>query len=431
MIKYLFQTIIVLSFVGIVYFMFDWQTASGIVALILLVTTQVLLIASKTKVKKAGGKSVIRQQVVASPAKTTPRKAVKSSGESINSEIFSKFQQNLSLSTSQKEEPEEQDVVLSISSKGKQSRKKTAPPAPTENEGSGARVAELLKKTIQEAEKKRVSQESSIAEKLDNMPIEPLGSIFDDLDEKDSSASTAIKPKGGKKQLSSIENSRAPLQANENLSMDLFSGKTDEAVDDEEVVVSISADFIRDKNYIDALGTINKYYEACALDDMKEIRNKEIIRMKGECEFELEDYLKASKSWQELFNKYMKPKEDGFLALLEEIMEKFTRQNQQQYAVQFYFTALNEYRQLRNTRRMDEVYAEIEEAYNTMEDWPRLIQTYQNHLTIKKIIKDYKGQIVLLDHLGKLQYDQGDANGSKASYQQSIAIKKELAKRRG
>ena len=211
--------------------------------------------------------------------------------------------------------------------------------------------------------------------------------------------------------------------------MDMFSEKDEEKpIDDEEVVLSLSSDFIRDKNYKDALDTINQYYESCVLDDDLEVKNKEIIRLKGECEFELGEYLKASKSWQELFNKYMKPKEERFLPLLEGIMERFTRQKQQQYSVQFYFTALNEYRQLRNTRRMDDIYAEIEVAYNSMEDWPRLIQTYQNHLTIKKIIKDYKGQIVLLDHLGKIQYDQGDSAGSRASYQQSIAIKKELAK---
>lgn len=432
-IKYLFQTLIVLAFVGMVYFMFEWQTASGIIALIFLVTIQILYIAARTR--KISQNSPLRARMPSPPRavkeKTATVKPTVSSGETINAEIFSKFQQNLSASSASKEE-EPQDVV-SISSKIKKSPLKTAPSIAASPEESGSRVAELLKKTIKEAEKKRISQESSIAEKLDNMPIEPLGSIFDDLDDQESSNTTAINPKGGKKKVKSVE-APAPLQSNENLNLDLFSNKEDEsadAVDDEEVVLSLVSDFMKDKNYKDALGTILPYYESCEQDDAREIKDKEVIRLKGECEFELGEHLTASKSWQELFNNYMKPKDKDFLPLLEGIMERFSREKKQQYAVQFYFTALNEYRQLRNTKRMDDIYGEIEVAYNSMEDWPRLIQTYQNHLTIKKIIKDYKGQIVLLDHLGKLQYDQGDAAGSKASYQQSIAIKKQLAKRRG
>ena len=61
-----------------------------------------------------------------------------------------------------------------------------------------------------------------------------------------------------------------------------------------------------------------------------------------------------------------------------------------------------------------------------MEDWPRLIQTYQNHLSIKKMLNDHQGQLEIYDHLGKLQYDQGDAEGSKLSYEESMSIKKQI-----
>jgi hypothetical protein len=77
---------------------------------------------------------------------------------------------------------------------------------------------------------------------------------------------------------------------------------------------------------------------------------------------------------------------------------------------------------------MDTIYQEIEAAYRQMEDWPRLIQTLQNHLSIRKTLKDHTGQLDLLDHLGKLLYDQGDAASSKKCYERRLVIENEMAK---
>ena len=90
------------------------------------------------------------------------------------------------------------------------------------------------------------------------------------------------------------------------------------------------------------------------------------------------------------------------------------------------FTALNEYRQLHDHFKMDVLYDEIEIAYRQSEDWPRLIQTYQNHLSIKKVLKDYVGQLDLLDHLGKLLYDQGEEDKSRKCYEQRLVIENEM-----
>ena len=76
---------------------------------------------------------------------------------------------------------------------------------------------------------------------------------------------------------------------------------------------------------------------------------------------------------------------------------------------------------------MDEIYQEIETAYEQMKDWPRLTQTYQNHLSIKNSLKDYEGQLELLDLLGKLLFDQGDAEGSRKCYEQRLAIENRLS----
>jgi len=112
--------------------------------------------------------------------------------------------------------------------------------------------------------------------------------------------------------------------------------------------------------------------------------------------------------------------------VLERAIEIFKKEKKYSLALPFLFSVLNEYRQFGNHKRMDEIYNEIEQGYRDQQDWKRLIKTYQNHLTIKKLLKDFKGQLKLLDHLGKLYYDQKNADGSKECYEQSIAIKAEM-----
>ena len=43
-------------------------------------------------------------------------------------------------------------------------------------------------------------------------------------------------------------------------------------------------------------------------------------------------------------------------------------------------------------------------------------------------VQDFTGQLDILDHLGKMLYDQGDAEGSRQCYEQRLAIETQMNK---
>ncbi len=415
-IKTIVQVIIVLGFLGGSFLILDdWQIAITIDILLILVIGQLLFLVSKLSINK--NKDPIDPKRVASlietenDAKPNKKKAqpikkgdlTEDSKDKMDSKLFSKTQKNLKQSQKDGEEVtdrgiDDQDVVLPVSFKAK-SKKQVAPA------------------------------------RQDKIPAESPDSIFGDIQEPVKPVSTEIKPKKRikpetiSKKLSKISKSvkddeKAPLISHETLtSKDL--GSDNELLEDEAAIMySVAEKAYHDGKYKEALNTTLNWFQNHYKYNTRAAQNKDLLKLKADSQFALLKYDLATATYQEYFKKYLRSCDDEYLAFLDDVTNKFSLSIQQHHAIQFYYTALNEYRQAGNHSKMDQLYNEIELAYRKTEDWPRLIQTFQNHLCIKKMLKDYDGQLTILDHLGKLQYDQGDANGSKKSYEQSIAIKK-------
>ena len=263
-----------------------------------------------------------------------------------------------------------------------------------------------------------------------------MDSIFDNIAEPEKMpsanmvAKTKIDPQTIIRKMEDIAQKSASrkggaLIPNERLTSEDFDGSIKVLENEAEMVLSVASKAYRDESYEEGLATIRKWFQNSYKYNTQAKQNGDLLKLKADCEFALLRYEEAADTYQEYFTKHLKSGDGDYMEFLDGLVDRFTLAMQQHYAVPFYFTALNEHRKVQNHGKMDWIYSQIETAYRNTEDWARLIQTYQNHISIKKMLKDYEGQLDILNHLGKLQYDQGDAAGSKKSYELSIAIKNE------
>ena len=447
--KPIIQIVILACLAVALFFLFEWQTAAAMSALAVLIIAQVYYLASRVKIRSSSN-----TQKQMHPQAQRPTPTVQPSQEStfeatsektkIDSSVFSTFQKNLDASQKdqaipiKKKQPkkpalEPNEVVLSLSNKAKKAPTKPKPSTPkTEPPKPGLNKANPYIKSNNK--KPEVTKQPT---KADPFPDTPIGSMFEDLHETLGSSeepkkeeAKVIQPK--KEQKKSVIKpekkkvvSEKPLESKEYLSTEDLVPNEIEAQKEEEIIKTLAQNAYREGKFIESYNLIAQWLKSTGQKEGGSAISDEILELKANCEFETEKYEDSSKTWQTLVERKIKNKSDDYLSLVEDLIKKFTQKQQQQSALQFYFTALREYQRDNNYSKMDQVYTTIEQAYEQTKDLNRLIQTYQNHLSIKKSLKDFDGQLTLLDHLGKLLYDQGDSNGSKRCYQQSIEIKKE------
>ncbi len=345
--------------------------------------------------------------------------------------MFKQFQQNLDSSKTEHAKDQEEEVVLSLSSPKKKRpkentslNKKAKSKAKTAASGYGR-----YKKGSKKPDHKGGEQPE-----IETINVDSIDSLFDDMNESSDQNTNlgSVKPKPRKKVKGASEKDPLitipPLTAKEVLtSHDL---EPDQETKEEEAGLVLSAvkKSIKSKKYDEAVKTVRHWLQSDNTDSAPSEQVKNILLLKVECEIGLQNFNDAAKTGQLILKKYFTPIDDESLEQIEQWNEKFISAKKQEQALHFLFTTLNEYRIRNDDVKMDQIYMHIEAAYEQMEDWPRLIQTLQNHMGIKKNIKDFEGQLSLLDHLGKLLYDQGDAQGSKRCYEQSIAIKSQMVK---
>lgn len=440
------QIVIVTAAVGLPVFFFtgwNWTVQAAITGLVFLLMVQVQFIISKTHVKTD-------RKARKKPVKTVAPKATKPvledpdrlKGQAIDPSVFSKFQKNLSQST----EPlppksnEQEEVVVSLSSQGKSKNLKKAPqdkPVKTKT------VKQATTQATQAATGKKSAADTPGA-LPDNISVGSIGSIFDDISEPPEINTGKVDPvklparklvKLGSLQDKTIDSAEtakpdvdAPLASNELLTESDFEADAGTVEDQLDISLSLARNYFGKKEFVKSLSTAQQFLDEGDIEGSNRDRLIELVQLKGDCELELEQFENASKTFQEFYKNHISNKHPQYLDRLEQTIARFVDADQQQYAVHFLFTALNEFRQQHEFHKMDEIYTEIESAYHQKQDLPRLIQTFQNHLAIKKTIKDFKGQLDILDHLGKLLYDQGDDEGSRKCYEQRLAVESQMEK---
>lgn len=427
-----------IALVGVVLFSFELKTGLVIIGLVVLVIIQIMFILSRARVNRP---STPKPRVKTKPAAKSSRQGIKTvtSDKGINSELFSKFQKNLNLSNQSKRADQSEpnsDVILSISSKTK---RKSAPSAPNTDTG------QIPEKTPPaKAPPQTPVSDTPLSE---DMPVEPLGSIFDDALEPLGQYENKTQPKekdqpvarepdqptvektGAEPSENTSSANNEPIKSHEFLTSEDLS-RSDQIVDDEaNFIMNVVKNHMEKKDFQTCLASINQYIKDHPLKTLPSEQSIELLQARAECEYELKAFEQSVKTWQVLFKNFIPPDNPEYIELVEALVEKYRAANQPQFAVHFLFNSLNDYRKRQDFAKMDDIYHEIEAEYQGMEDWKRLIQTYENHLSIKKSLDDFDGQLDLLDQLGKLLYDQGDAEGSRKCYEQRLAIENQLSSR--
>lgn len=391
-------------------------------ALVSLVALQSFLFIRKIKVKKqtitpdvSRAADVIKSLKKASK---TPPPAKKQPSDKLDSGVFARFEANLEKQDSVRQpEPidKDEDVIVSISSKSKSMPAAAKPlPAAPKKESANKEVPDTSKIDA----KKHIESLRKINKSI---KVDSIEGLFDDVEEDVKKPEPQAIPKPEVK--SEINQ---PIAANEFLSeedLNPVSEKQEEGID---LVLSMVRQEFEEEKYEEALAIIRQYLNDQKSNDASSEQMVELIELKADCEAELHQFDRAAKTLQEVVTIHITKNSPDYLNQLEKYMEKFKMSGQEKHSLHFMFTALNEYRQLHDHQKMDQIYDDIEIAYRQTEDWSRLVQTYQNHLSIKKVLKDYQGQLDILDNLGKLLYDQGEEDKSRKCYKQRLVVEKEM-----
>ena len=396
----------------------DLELSVVLGVLIVLVALQARMIMRRLNVKKTRGTpdaaraaNVIKKLKKASA--TPPKQNVAS--EKLDSGVFAQFESNLKRQTAKSAAPKEQkeeDVIVSLSTKGS-ANKPAAPPA------KQAKPAEKAPVTESKVDKKK--RIDSLRKLNKSIKVDPIGGLFDDIDE-NLTTKPDDPPVGVKPEAPSVEQ---PIASSEFLTgKDLASDPDEE--EGIELAINMAIKEFEEGNHEESLAIIRQYTQNPNKKAETTEQTVQLIELKANNEFELGQYDRAAQTYQEIVSQHISKSSPDFLPLLERFIDKFKDVELEKHAIHFMFTALNEYRQMHDHLKMDATYDDIETAYRQTEDWPRLIQTYQNHLSIKKVLKDYEGQLDLLDHLGKLLYDQGDEDKSRKCYKQRLVVEKEM-----
>ena len=394
----------------------DLELSIVLGVLFVLVALQARIIVRRINIKKSGSlpdaaraANVIKKLKKASA--TPPKQKV--APEKLDSGVFAQFESNLKRQTSQSPAPKEQkdeDVIVSLSTKGNTNK----PAAPMKQPEPAEKIP------VAESKVEKKQRLESLRKLNKSIKVDPIGNLFDDIDE-----NLDTKPEDPVGLKPEAPPADQPIASTEFLTgKDLASDPDEE--EGIELAINMAIKEFEEGNHEESLAIIRQYTQNPNKKAETTEQTVQLIELKANNEFELGQYDKAAQTYQEIVTQHISKSSPDFLPLLERFIDKFKDVELEKHAIHFMFTALNEYRQMHDPLKMDATYDDIETAYRQTEDWPRLIQTYQNHLSIKKVLKDYEGQLDLLDQLGKLLYDQGDEDKSRKCYKQRLVVEKEM-----
>ena len=404
MIKYFFQILALCVLVSIVSILleFNLKTVFGTIFLAILVFIQIRYILSRTSKLTAQD---LRNQKGEKNLNLFLNAVKKANKEDSEHFIFDKFESHLK--ATDKKQPH--------SNKNKKKAINALIDASLEDV--------FLKSSDEVKEQKRNLSKSKPRKTLKSKDQEEASHIFDDMKINIKKQIQSRKNQVFEKTEKSI---KTPINTSEEISvkdLELTGSKVEQEA---QFVLAIGKKALATENYNQGLTAIQQWYQLLGTIKIDESVAWEIIFLKGKLEFLFGSIREATKSWEVLVSKYLLPTQKEYEEILLEIIDTFYSGEHFKESIQYSFTILNEYQKKEKREEMDRIYNKIEVAYEKIGDTERLIQTYQNHLAIKKVMKDYEGQLNILDHLGKLFFDQGDKKGSNSCYEQTIRVKKEM-----
>ncbi len=300
--------------------------------------------------------------------------------------------------------------------------------------------------SVLEEAKADLAQATTSDSKLDKIDVGPIGSLFEELEAAESATPMVnqVQPKARKKQAdilppegaqpetstdpkvtaSEKKDILSPLPSYEFLKdSDLIAPEPDGA--QAELLVKMTKKALREERYAQALTSIQGFFDSP--EEKEKILIRQVLEMKAQAFFGLEDYHSHQTTIEELLKDYYKKGSKGYLKQLEKVMDRFIKAEKPALALPYLLTALVEYGVADDQKRLDVAYYHIEAAYRALEEPENLTKTLQNHLGVKANLGLKEEQLPLLDQLGKLLFDAGDQEGSRKCYEQVVEIQKNKA----
>ncbi|MBU3914442.1 hypothetical protein KKA14_02820, partial [bacterium] len=335
-----------------------------IITLVVLIAYQVFFLLRRTRIK--GPESLPDAQRAANMIKAIRKSSRQVQQKSdpvskIDSQIFSTFQKNLNNSSKAKKDKssdsaEEDEVIVSISEKG---RKVEVINNESKRDSLKAAAANPIAHSVNSIENlgDKATSKLSIKEVSKNMEVAPIGPLFDDIEE---SLEASEANENQTKTVNPGDNkAKIPLISHEILTAEDLEPDGKSPKDEADIVLLMARKEFEVERYEETLATLTRYFQTVDYKNDPKNQFVKLFELKADCEFALRQFERSSKTYQEIFKKYIKKDTAGFLTYIEKLIEKFADQQQQQYAVHFMFTALNEYRQHHEHGKMDQTYLEI------------------------------------------------------------------------
>jgi len=379
----------------------------------------------------------------------------------IDPSLFSKFQQSLDQTDDDPFETDEAaDVVVNLSKTAPKATAKAAAQPPIKpvaatkeptgagpvkpkmrNPYAGAALPPTIKTngpTLKTAApttqmntptlKPTPSKETQDNHLMDQVPAEPLGDLFDHIDEVASAKEAAkpVTPKPRRPQ-QDTQSGYSPLESNETLDLQGFDDL--EAPEGQIASLQLKAaeKAVREGQHPKAAEIATEWLKGEGKGNKDLSETLPFIELASKALWQTKDYRGHLKLWESVFGSFVPKNSKEYLPLLEERIDEYVKVDLEEQAVPFLLTALSVYKAQEDHLRMEGVYISLEKAYTRLKDDKALAQCLNGHLGVKRKLKDYPGQLELLDELGKRLYDQGNQKASRQCYEESLVVKQQMA----
>ena len=143
-----------------------------------------------------------------------------------------------------------------------------------------------------------------------------------------------------------------------------------------------------------------------------------------------EKVAKTQKDTQDGVEKILQdlPEETNYASVMDNLVKSLEKKEAYEEALPLLKDLLNYNRKRVNISEMDPLYDRIEQAYSSLKNDEKLVNTYKEHLSIKKQLNDLEGEINLLDLISYYYVNIGDQEASERYQEERKRIKDKLDK---
>ncbi len=345
--------------------------------------------------------------------------------EGLSSDVFQAFQKNLKQNVGQKKARQ---------SKQRQSvpKKPSVQPTPKKTPQTPKRVAKKappkVAKSVQKYSKaKPTSLQNNPYAKSNATPQERAGTLLKELTQMSPQENSDIFA-DMKVELPSesrvMPDEQPKNWLDEGIGESLKTASREEQLAEAEALLKFAKQTFDSFQFHEAEMTLKSHL--IALEELGTPPSFDAMMLKGKLEIQHEQPENASQTFQNMLSQ-IENHGQKYQDVLEGIIQLFENKNYFSETLPYLYHLLHDARNGLDRIKMDLIYERIEKALEVTGEQEKLMRTYQNHLEIKRILKDREGESRLLDSLGTYHYKYGNKELSQKFYEENMRLKVVMA----